>query len=145
MRAHWIEGGTAISHATLSAQGVLYQALLTDEACYQPPLDRLKDEQGYVRQDVVELDPETPDLDAICAKYDKEHHHEEDEVRFVLDGAGIFDIRGDNDLWMRIEVGVGDLIIVPAGRHHRFELTEAKAIRCIRLFKDEAGGVPHYR
>lgn len=145
MQAQWIEGGVAITHATLSAQGVLYQALLADPACYQPPLDRLKDEQGYVEQDVVELNAETPDFEAICAKYDKEHHHDEDEVRFVLEGEGIFDIRADNDLWMRITVGVGDLLIVPAKRHHRFELTEAKSIRCLRLFKDEAGWVPHYR
>ena len=46
---------------------------------------------------------------------------------------------------MRVLVEAGDLIIVPAKRHHRFELTADKTIRCVRLFQDAAGWVPHYR
>lgn len=63
----------------------------------------------------------------------------------MLEGDGIFDIRSRDDRWMRVVVEVGDLIVVPAKRHHRFLLTDKKDIRCVRLFKDASGWVPHYR
>lgn len=147
MQAHWLDAGpdATIGADHLAANGVHHRVLSTVPADYQAPLDALKAERGYIEQDVVALLPTTPNLDAICAKFDAEHHHDDDEVRFVLEGEGIFDIRDDDDRWMRIIVEAGDLIVVPAGRHHRFLLTEARTIRCVRLFQDEAGWVPHYR
>ena len=112
---------------------------------YQLRLDALKAEQGYIEQDIVELAPNTPNLEVICAKFADEHLHTDDEVRFVIDGAGIFDIRDDDDRWMRVTVEAGDLIVVPKQRHHRFFLTDSQRIRCVRLFQDSAGWVPHYR
>lgn len=145
MHAHWVDTGEAIAEPTLAAEGVFYERLPTDAAGYQPSLDRLKERAGYIEQDEVALLPDTPDLDGICAKFDREHLHDEDEVRFVLEGAGIFDIRSADDRWMRVEVHAGDLIVVPKARHHRFELTEQRHIRCVRLFQDRAGWVPRYR
>lgn len=145
MKATWLDDGTEIDRATLNAQGVLNQALPLDPSGYQPTMDELKTERGYIEQDQVELRPETPNLDAVCKKFDDEHYHDEDEVRFVLEGEGIFDIRSTDDRWMRVLVQAGDLIVVPAKRHHRFELTEMKTIHCVRLFRDQAGWVPHYR
>lgn|GEM_PF-6364108 len=81
----------------------------------------------------------------ICAKFLDEHYHDDDEVRFVLEGDGVFDIRFGDDRWMRVVVEVGDLIVVPARRHRRFLLTDQKDIRCVRLFKDASGWVPHSR
>lgn len=63
----------------------------------------------------------------------------------MLEGAGVFDIRSSDDRWMRVVVEPGDLLVVPARRYHRFELTEARTIRCVRLFQDMSGWVPHYR
>lgn len=145
MRAWWLEADGAITAGELLAEGVYSDALPLDEGAYQAPLDALKAERGYIEQDVVALAPDTPNLDAICAKFADEHLHDDDEVRFVLEGEGIFDIRSRDDRWMRVVVEPGDLIVVPAGRHHRFLLTEAKRIRCVRLFKDTSGWVPHYR
>lgn len=129
----------------LRSSGVLYERLELDDAGYQAKLDELKRERGYGTQDVIELRPDTEGLEAICAKFADEHLHSDDEVRFVLEGEGIFDIRDDADRWMRITVQPGDLIVVPKDRYHRFFLTERKQIRCVRLFQDEAGWVPHYR
>ena len=145
MDATWLDDGSPIPAETLAAEGVLYRALPTDPAGYQPTMDELKAEHGYIEQDQVALSPETENLDAICAKFDAEHYHDEDEVRFVLEGAGVFDIRSADDRWMRVKVEVGDLIVVPKERYHRFELTARKTIRCVRLFQDRAGWVPHYR
>ena len=134
-----------ISIETLRENGVLFEQLPTEQERYQAPLDALARDRGYVTQDVVELSPATPNLDTICAKFIDEHLHTEDEVRFVLGGEGVFDIRARDDRWMRVEVEPGDLIVVPENRFHRFMLTEKRAIRCVRLFKDQSGWTPHYR
>lgn len=145
MKAYFLENGSSISADELNDEGVFYRALSLEEADYQPVMDELKCEGGYIEQDVVALTPEMENFEEICAKFDGEHLHSEDEVRFVLEGAGVFDIRTRDDRWMRVVVEAGDLIVVPKGRHHRFELTDEKTIRCVRLFQDSAGWVPEYR
>jgi 1,2-dihydroxy-3-keto-5-methylthiopentene dioxygenase len=132
----------------LRRNGVTYERLELDPLgmeAYQSTLDTLKRERGYIEQDIVALQPDTPNLEAICAKFSPEHLHTDDEVRFVLAGEGIFDIRDSEDRWMRVTVEAGDLIVVPKDRYHRFFLTEGQQIRCVRLFQDTAGWVPHYR
>lgn len=145
MKAHWLERTGEIPAQELTANGVYYEKLSTDEGAYQAALDRLRKERGYIEQDIIALAPQTPNLETICAKFIPEHYHDDDEVRFVLQGEGIFDIRSRDDQWMRVTVEPGDLIVVPKERHHRFMLTETKTIRCVRLFKDQSGWVPHYR
>jgi len=149
MKANWMsndgELGDTIPVSTLHDNGVFYRLLDEDPKKFQAPLDEIKSDRGYITQDEVALRPDNPNLDAICAKFIDEHYHDEDEVRFVLEGGGIFDIRSKEDKWMRVHVEVGDLIVVPAKRHHRFLLTDDKNIRCVRLFQDSSGWVPHYR
>ena len=145
MKAHWLDSGGDISPATLGKNDVFYTRIDTAPERCRAPLDDVKRERGYIEEDVVELGPSTPNLDAVCAKFIDEHFHDDDEVRFVLEGEGIFDIRSLDDRWMRVEVHPGDLIIVPKDRHHRFLLTDKRSIRCVRLFKDRSGWTPHYR
>lgn len=148
MKLEWLEPAEAQSApgtSDLANAGVLHEHLEVDGDALQPALDALKAERGYVEQDVIELTPQTPALDELCAKFIDEHLHTDDEVRFVLDGEGIFDIRSDTDRWMRLHVEPGDLIVVPANCYHRFMLTDRKHIRCVRLFKDKTGWTPHYR
>jgi 1,2-dihydroxy-3-keto-5-methylthiopentene dioxygenase len=123
--------------------GVNFWRVTLDDA--EATIEGIKREQGYVDQDVVELSPSTENLDAICAKFDKEHYHTEDEVRFVLEGDGIFDVRDEGDAWIRIEVTKGDIISIPARKYHRFYLTDQKHIRCMRLFANHDGWAPLYR
>ncbi len=145
MRAHYLDTDDTLVQSELQDQGVFYQRLAPEPSVYQPVLDAIKQQHGYVEQDIIELRPETPNLGDVLKKFDDEHLHEEDEVRFLLEGEAIFDIRSTSDRWMRVQVERGDLIVVPKGRHHRFELTDKKTIRCVRLFKDKSGWVPHYR
>jgi len=91
------------------------------------------------------LSADTPNLEELRAKFAREHLHTEDEVRFVLAGEGIFDIRDTDDRFVRITVGPGDLLVLPAKRYHRFFLTSACHLRCARLFRDPAGWIPHFR
>jgi 1,2-dihydroxy-3-keto-5-methylthiopentene dioxygenase len=146
MKLSWLETPDApIDARELAKVGVLHERMAVDPIAYQPTLDVLKRERSYVEQDIVELSPSTPELPAICAKFSAEHLHTDDEVRYVLEGAGIFDIRSADDRWMRVVVEQGDLLVVPAHLHHRFLLTDQQHIRCVRLFKDKSGWVPHYR
>ena len=127
----------------LSKFGVFHRRLPVAGA--DAEIARIKGERGYVEQDEVALSKETPNLETICAKFDKEHYHTLDEVRFVVDGEGIFDVRDTNDRWVRIEVDAGDLIIIPANKYHRFYLKSSKNIRCLRLFLNSEGWAPLYR
>ena len=57
---------------------------------YRAEIEQMKRRGGYVTADVIDVKPETPNLEAMLAKFDKEHTHSEDEVRFILAGRGIF-------------------------------------------------------
>lgn len=110
---------------------------------YASEISDLKSRQGYFTQDIVVLSGATPNLDAILEKFRREHHHTDDEVRFVVDGSGIFTIRR-NDLIFDVTVVAGDLVVVPAYTRHWFDLTPERRIKCIRIFKDPAGWVAVY-
>ena len=112
---------------------------------YAPEIERLKEAHGFVTADVINVNPETPGLDDMLAKFDKEHLHTEDEVRFTVKGSGVFHINPqDQGPVFSITVESGDLISVPKGTHHWFNLCSDKTIRCIRLFEDMSGWTPHY-
>ena len=111
---------------------------------YSPEIDRLKEEGGFVTADVINVTPDTPGLDAMLAKFTTEHTHSEDEVRFTVKGRGLFHIHPEVGPVFAIEVEKGDLISVPAGTRHWFDLCGDRTIQCIRLFEDMSGWTPHY-
>jgi len=139
------EPSRAVTAEDLARRGVLSWSVPPGEKARAELIAAVKREHGYVDEDFVELRPELPNIDEICAKFDREHYHTEDEVRFVVDGEGIFDVRDESDRWIRIEVTPGDMIVIPARAHHRFYLTERKQIRCMRLFANHDGWAPLYR
>ena len=110
---------------------------------YADEIDAMKQRGGYVTADVIDVNSGTPDLDAMLAKFDKEHTHSEDEVRFILAGRGIFflDMQGRV---VSVEVGPGDMLRVPQGTKHWFTLCEDRRIRAIRWFQQTEGWTPHY-
>jgi len=122
--------------ATASAEEVL--------AAYGTEIEKLKTRGGYVTADVIDVRPETPNLETLLAKFRSEHWHDEDEVRFILEGRGIFFIHPRERDVFAIEVGPGDLIRVPRGTWHWFDLCDERRIRAIRLFQDPAGWTPRY-
>jgi 1,2-dihydroxy-3-keto-5-methylthiopentene dioxygenase len=107
-------------------------------------IDQLKARGGYVTADVIDVGPETPGLDAMLARFNTEHWHDEDEVRYIVAGRGLFHVHPEKGPVVAIEVEAGDLIRVPRGTHHWFDLCGDKRIRAIRLFQDTAGWTPHY-
>jgi 1,2-dihydroxy-3-keto-5-methylthiopentene dioxygenase len=111
---------------------------------YSEEIDKLKAKGGYVAADVIDVSPATPGLDAMLAKFSREHWHDEDEVRFIIEGRGLFHIAPQNSDVVAIEVTAGDLIRVPRGTLHWFNLCNERRICTIRLFQDTAGWTPHY-
>ena len=111
---------------------------------YSREIEELKRRGGYVTADVIDVSPATPGLDAMLAKFNREHWHDEDEVRFIIAGHGRFHIHATNGSVLAIEVEAGDLIRVPQGTLHWFNLCSDRRIRAIRLFQDTAGWTPHY-
>ncbi len=113
-------------------------------AAYAPEIEKLKTSGGYVTADVINIVPTTPDLDAMLGKFNKEHWHDEDEVRFIVKGHGLFHIAPMDSEVVSIEMEAGDLIRVPCGTLHWFNLCGDRTVRAIRLFQDMAGWTPHY-
>lgn len=138
----------------LSALGIDYERWSLDRvgadasadevlSAYADEIDAMKRRGGYVTADVIDVNPATPNLDAMLAKFDKEHTHDEDEVRFILAGRGIFFLN-IHDRVASVEVGPGDMLRVPRGTTHWFTLCEDRRIRAIRWFQDTTGWTPHY-
>ena len=142
--------------STLAAHGIDYERwtpahAITDNApadeilnAYAREIDELKQRGGYVTADVIDVNASTPGLDEMLAKFNREHWHDEDEVRFIIAGRGLFHIHSTSGAVLAIEVEAGDLIRVPRGTLHWFNLCSDRRIRTIRLFQDTAGWTPHY-
>lgn len=113
-------------------------------AAYAPKIAELNARGGYVTADVIDVFPDTPNLDAMLKKFNSEHWHDEDEVRFIIEGRGVFHIHPVNGPVFAVELEAGDLIRVPRGTHHWFDLCQERRIRAIRLFQDPSGWTPHY-
>jgi 1,2-dihydroxy-3-keto-5-methylthiopentene dioxygenase len=140
----------------LAARGIEYERTAPDApledgapadavlAAYKGKIDELKARGGYVTADVIDVYPDTPNLEAMLNKFNAEHWHDEDEIRFIVEGRGLFHIHPAGGPVFAIEVVAGDLIRVPRGTHHWFDLCADRRIRAIRLFQDPSGWTPHY-
>jgi 1,2-dihydroxy-3-keto-5-methylthiopentene dioxygenase len=124
----------------LSADASAEEVLRT----YAPQIEQLKARGGYATADVIDVHENTPGLDAMLAKFNIEHRHDEDEVRYIVAGRGLFHIHAASGVVAALEVEAGDLIRVPRGTLHWFDLCGDRRIRAIRLFEDAAGWTPHY-
>ncbi len=113
-------------------------------AAYGPEVGALKERGGYITADVIDVHADLPGLQAMLDKFNKEHTHAEDEVRFIVHGRGVFHIHPREGAVFSIEVEAGDLINVPAGTQHWFDLCSDRTIRAIRLFREKAGWTPVY-
>jgi 1,2-dihydroxy-3-keto-5-methylthiopentene dioxygenase len=116
------------------------QAVMT---AYQSDIERLKREGGYRSVDVVRCLPDNPKRQELRRKFLDEHTHAEDEVRFFVEGAGVFYLRAGGKVHVtRCERG--DLISVPAGTRHWFDMGPAPHFTAIRLFTNPEGWVAQF-
>ena len=111
---------------------------------YSGEIEKLKVKGGYQTADVIDIKPDTPNLEPMLERFRPEHWHDEDEVRFIVKGHGCFHIAPENSDVVSVTMEAGDLIRVPRGTHHWFDLCDDKTVRAIRLFQDVSGWTPIY-
>ncbi|GBP48882.1 1,2-dihydroxy-3-keto-5-methylthiopentene dioxygenase [Eumeta japonica] len=118
--------------------GVEYFKLNIDTYKNDGVLDGIKSERGYTYEDEISCSKECmSNYEEKLKAFYQEHLHTDEEIRFVLDGSGYFDVRDAEDKWIRIAVQAGDMIILPSGIYHRFTLdfdAATSALTCLPAF-----------
>jgi 1,2-dihydroxy-3-keto-5-methylthiopentene dioxygenase len=111
---------------------------------FRNEIDDISARRGYVTEDVISLSEATPNLDELLKNFLSEHHHTDDEVRFIVSGHGIFAIEGLDGRFFDVELEPGDLISVPENYRHYFTLQDDRKVVAVRIFKSKEGWVPIY-
>lgn len=117
------------------------EAVLTGLDDYFQQLQQTAD---YQSRDLIVLYPNIPNLDDLLAKFDRIHTHADDEVRYILDGAGVFGFVRPDGSQVELTVEAEECINVPAKTEHWFYLTPQRRIKAIRYFTSTEGWVPQY-
>jgi 1,2-dihydroxy-3-keto-5-methylthiopentene dioxygenase len=133
-----------VSIELLASLGVLHWSGLTGQD--DETLTKIRHDRGYTYFDIITVAPDKlPDYENKIKSFYKEHIHYDEEIRYCLDGSGYFDVRDENDKWIRIQVEPGDIIILPEGSYHRFTCDEKNYIIAMRLFVGEPVWTPYNR
>lgn len=146
--------GVELIHEPLPVQPALHALLAQNDLSpgertevlhhLEPLIARYAQRYGYTAHDLIVLQPQTPGLSDLLARFDKAHTHQDDEVRFILDGAGLFGFFDSHGVERVVRTTPGDFVRVAAGVEHRFTLTEARSIKALRLFTNNTGWHAHY-
>jgi len=128
------DSGISVSDDELKALGLVFYSKIDLDG-----VEQIAKERGYKNADSITVSKAgLGDLyETKIKSFFKEHLHEDEEIRYIEEGVGYFDVRGTGDKdWVRIEVTPGDLLILPTGIYHRFTFNTGDFIRAKRLFKD---------
>lgn len=105
---------------------------------------RLQTEKGYQERDLVVLYPGHPQLEALNTRFHRIHTHDDEEVRYIVDGEGVFGFVLSDDSQVELTVVAGDYIHVPAHVEHWFHLNQRQRIKAVRYFSARGGWTPLY-
>lgn len=111
---------------------------------YEHELKPFMEANGFESADVINVHKDTPNIELIREKFLKEHIHSEDEVRFFVDGEGLFWFNFEDGEVMCLTCTKGDFLSVPKGYKHWFDLAPAYHVKAIRIFSNMDGWVAHY-
>jgi len=112
-------------------------------AAYRADIDRLVAERGFKSVDVASIAPDNPNRAELRRKFLDEHFHKEDEVRFFVAGSGLFTLHVGTKVY-EIECVKDDLIAVPDGVTHWFDMGDEPSFVAIRFFTEADGWVGHF-
>jgi 1,2-dihydroxy-3-keto-5-methylthiopentene dioxygenase len=105
---------------------------------------KLKKQEGYQDRDLVVLHPKLENLNKMLSKFYACHTHDDDEVRYIIDGEGVFGFVLPDGHQVELVVAQGDFIRVPKNTEHWFYLTDSMRIKAVRYFTGTEGWVPVY-
>jgi len=112
-------------------------------ATYREEIDRVQQGGAYPTVDAIRLTPDHPDKQALRSKFLAEHTHSEDEVRFFVEGRGLFCLHlGEEVLQLLCERN--DWVAVPAGTRHWFDMGAEPHFCALRFFNDPQGWVAEF-
>ena len=132
------DSGRKVDPSYLSKLGIAHYAIRD-----MSEVDAIAKERHYANRDEITISPTTlPEYETKVRNFFAEHLHEDEEIRYILDGSGYFDVRAADDEWVRIALEKGDLMIMPAGIYHRFTTDENNYTKAMRLFKDAPKWTP---
>ncbi|KAF1346732.1 Acireductone dioxygenase ARD family [Delphinella strobiligena] len=149
MKAYWYDNlpgdqrelhdsGRPVDPEYLEKLGVLY--------FHYPSLDdvnALAKKRDYKNRDEIAVSPTTlPNYEEKVKNFFHEHLHEDEEIRYIIEGGGFFDVRSKEDDWVRIALEKSDLLVLPPGIYHRFTTDKDNYIKAMRLFKEEPKWTP---
>jgi 1,2-dihydroxy-3-keto-5-methylthiopentene dioxygenase len=106
--------------------------------------EELKTDLGYTSRDLIVLHPDVPNLEVMLAKFDQVHTHADDEVRYIVDGEGMFGFVRPDGSQVELTVQPAEYINVPAGTEHWFCLTASRRVKAVRYFAGTDGWTPEY-
>lgn len=110
---------------------------------YRSPIETLQEAHGFQSADVISVHPEHPHRAELRANFLNEHVHSDFEVRFFVEGRGLFYLHPDDHVYV-VLCQQGDLISVPAGVKHWFDMGAEPHLKCIRLFTSQQGWVADF-
>lgn len=118
-----------------------------DEACilkaYAKDVATVQRRHGFITVDAIRMTPNHPDREVLRSKFLSEHTHAEDEVRFFVEGRGLFSLHLKDEVLV-VLCERGDLIHVPAGTRHWFDMGERPSFCALRFFNNPAGWVADF-
>ncbi|CAM9422638.1 unnamed protein product [Ectocarpus sp. 4 AP-2014] len=133
----------ACGTAELESLGVLHWELDADKHADDPALEKIRQDRGYSYQDIITVSPDKlANYEDKIKSFFEEHMHTDEEIRYILEGSGYFDVRAKDERWVRIKMSKGDMITLPAGIYHRFTLDDTNYIKAMRLFVGEPVWTP---
>lgn len=129
---------------------LLHKSQLTEEEkevvakAHDHYFSQLQKTDNYQSRDLIVLHPGIPNLDVLLEKFARIHTHDDDEVRYIVDGEGIFGFVLPNEEQVLLTVQAGEYINVPKDTEHWFVLTDTKRIKALRYFTSTEGWTPVY-
>lgn len=138
-------GAIGVGFERWEANKPLSPAAQQDEviAAYRESIDRLNAQYGFQSVDVVSMHPDHPQREVARGKFLSEHTHDDFEIRFFVDGEGLFCIHQHGKVYMTL-CTKGDLINLPANVTHWFDMGPRPNFKAIRLFTTPDGWVGHF-
>ena len=142
-------------HALLAGRGIGFQRwparqpLAADASseqileAYGAEIRQVQASGCYPTVDAIRLTPEHPDRQALRQKFLAEHTHSEDEVRFFVEGRGLFCLHIGPEV-LQVLCEANDFLRVPAGTKHWFDMGSAPRFCAIRFFDNPSGWVAEF-